>query len=77
MEAEPSDYVLHEGVLNNVPVGRVDAESSKTIVMPLVFLAEGDFKIIAQARLLGVEKYGERLHGGRCEMTVVVEDAKS
>jgi len=76
LDAEPSDYVLHEGVLNNVPVGQIDADSSSTIVMPLVFLAEGEFKIIAQARILGSEKRHERLHGGRCEIAVVVEDGK-
>lgn len=77
MEAEPSDYVLHEGVLNNVPFGNIDAGSSKTVVVPLVFLAEGHFNLMAQARVIGTEKQSERLHGGQCEMTVLVQDAPS
>ena len=76
MDIEPSDYVLHEGVLNNVPVGVVSADASSTVEVPLVFLAEGDFKIIAQIRPLGTEQRSDKLHGGRCETTVLVKDVQ-
>ncbi|KLO10669.1 Trs120-domain-containing protein [Schizopora paradoxa] len=75
LEAEPSDYVLHEGVLNNVPFGNIDPGSSKTVIVPLVFLAEGHFNLMAQARVIGTEKQSERLHGGQCELTVLVQNA--
>jgi trafficking protein particle complex subunit 9 len=50
--AEPLENIIYEGVLSNIPIGRVEAGESCTIETALSFLAYGAFDIVATVRSL-------------------------
>ncbi|TDL27497.1 hypothetical protein BD410DRAFT_762504 [Rickenella mellea] len=45
----PSEHVIYNGDISNIPVGRLDGGSSKDIVTVLCFTAEGRYDITSQA----------------------------
>jgi len=59
----PVDYVLVEGVLTDIPIGRLGAGESHTLDMGMCFVAQGKFDAVAEARALGSSGTGFRLVG--------------
>ncbi|KAK0459779.1 TRAPP II complex [Desarmillaria tabescens] len=59
---EPSEHVIYEGVLNDIPVGQLEGGTSFDITIPLCFLAYGRFTIWAAANTFG-GKARERVQG--------------
>lgn len=53
MEATPSEYLVHEGVLTDLPVGRLEGGQSKEILTSICFLTSGHFEISALVRGFG------------------------
>ncbi len=70
---DPAEYVIFEGVLSGVPVGRIEGGMSKDLYMDLCFIAECHFRLTAQAHLLGPSAKGSLV--GNSELKVVVRDA--
>ncbi|KAH7103873.1 TRAPP II complex [Auriculariales sp. MPI-PUGE-AT-0066] len=66
----PVDYVLVEGVLTDIPVGRVQSGETTTLDMGMCFVAAGSFDIAAEARSL-VENGFQQVGTG--EFVVLVE----
>jgi hypothetical protein len=53
LETTPLEYVLHEGVLTDLPIGRLQSGESREITTSLCFLTAGRFEISAQVRGFG------------------------
>ncbi|KAF8628414.1 hypothetical protein AX15_003936 [Amanita polypyramis BW_CC] len=53
---EPSEDILYEGVIQDMPIGRLDPGASKEIDTTVCFLACGYFEILAEVRLVGADK---------------------
>ncbi|KAJ3516627.1 hypothetical protein NLJ89_g1004 [Agrocybe chaxingu] len=48
LEANPSEYLIYEGVLTDLPVGRLQSGEFREIVTSLCFLSSGHFELSAQ-----------------------------
>ena len=51
-EANPSENLVYEGVLTDLPVGELQSGETREIVTSLCFLACGRFEILVKARSL-------------------------
>ncbi|KAF8201813.1 transport protein particle complex subunit, partial [Pholiota molesta] len=60
-EANPSEHLVFEGVLTDLPVGRLESGESREIVSSLCFLACGRFEILAKARSYGASEADSRV----------------
>ncbi|KAF9075275.1 TRAPP II complex [Rhodocollybia butyracea] len=49
---DPHELVIHDGVLCNIPVGRLEAQESRELEVSVCFLCHGRFEILASARVL-------------------------
>ncbi|KAF8163323.1 TRAPP II complex [Crassisporium funariophilum] len=73
LETNPSEYVVHEGVLTDLAVGRLKTGESREITTSLCFLASGRFDISALVRDFGSSEPDSRI--ARAHVTaIVVED---
>ncbi|KAJ3559110.1 hypothetical protein NM688_g536 [Phlebia brevispora] len=52
---DPAQYILYEGVLMDVPVGRVDIDQSQEIELPVTFVSCGRFEIFGDVYVNGPE----------------------
>lgn len=55
LDLEPSDCLIYEGTNADIPVGRLAEGASREIVVPICFLTDGQFEIMAQVRPVGLE----------------------
>ncbi|PBK78204.1 hypothetical protein ARMSODRAFT_947080 [Armillaria solidipes] len=69
---EPPEHVIYEGVLNDIPVGKLKSGASFDITIPLCFLAYGRFTIWATANTFR-GKTRERVQG-LAQLTAVVTE---
>jgi len=71
LEMEPSEYVIHEDVISDVVVGRLQSGDSREVETAICFLANGRFEISADVRVL--EFRGAR--AGTGHLIAIVEEA--
>ncbi|KAA1471141.1 hypothetical protein DENSPDRAFT_775745 [Dentipellis sp. KUC8613] len=69
---EPSEYVIQEGILSDVPVGRLAQGESYETETPLCFVACGRFELTAEARVLGAS--GDDARVGFGQLHAIVEE---
>ena len=69
---EPSEYVVHDGALRNIHLGRINQGKSKDFHLPLIFVAQGQFKI--SSRIYEVEPGRDAKQGGESTLTVIAEE---
>lgn len=50
LEMEPSDHMVYEGVLSELPVGQLESGESREVDIAVCFLAFGRFGISAEVR---------------------------
>ncbi|KXN89239.1 hypothetical protein AN958_05993 [Leucoagaricus sp. SymC.cos] len=55
LEFGPSDCLVYEGTLSDIPVGRLDAGASREITIPICFLTDGQYEFVTQVRPVGLE----------------------
>jgi hypothetical protein len=60
LETTPSEHVVHEGVLTDLPIGCLKSGESREITTSLCFLASGHFEILAQLRGFGASETDNR-----------------
>lgn len=70
---EPSEHVIYEGVLNDLPIGRLESGESREVENGVCFLAFGRFYISAHARIVGVPRADARAGSGRLTAIVRAE----
>ncbi|KAF9482780.1 hypothetical protein BDN70DRAFT_874562 [Pholiota conissans] len=71
-EVNPSEHLVHEGVLVDLPVGRLESGDSREIVSSLCFLACGRFEILVKARSFGSLESDNQV--SRTHITAVVKE---
>jgi len=49
---DPVEYVIYDGVLNDIPIGRLESNESREMEMALCFLSYGRFELVASARCI-------------------------
>ena len=73
LNMEPSDDILHEGVIQDVPVGYLEPGASREIDTIVCFLAHGYFEVLAEVRLVEADKTS-RAGIGHLKITLPVEN---
>ncbi|KAI0054107.1 hypothetical protein FA95DRAFT_1591856 [Auriscalpium vulgare] len=68
---EPSEHVIQEGFLSDIPLGRLDSGETQEIETPLCFVSCGRFEVGAEVRILGV-----RHEEGKVGMGVLRADVR-
>jgi hypothetical protein len=53
LTVEPAEHVLYDGILAGIPLGRLSSQETKVFQIGLVFIAEGQFLVQAQALTAG------------------------
>ncbi len=49
---DPADYVIQEGVLSDMPIGRLKAGEERKLEVPLCFVACGRFRVQVEVRAM-------------------------
>jgi hypothetical protein len=55
LDLEPSDCLIYEGVISDIPIGRLDEGMTRLIELPICFLTNGHFELTAQVRAVGLD----------------------
>lgn len=55
LDLEPSDCLIYEGVIADIPIGRLDEGMTREIEFPICFLTNGHFELVAQVRAVGFD----------------------
>lgn len=71
LEVNPPEYVIHEGVITDLPIGRLKNEECREVKTSLCFLASGRFEISAMVRCFGSSGVDSRT--ARAHITAVVK----
>jgi hypothetical protein len=72
LEASPSEYLIYEGVLTDLPVGRLESGESKEITTSICFLTSGHFEISGLIRGFGGTETDSRV--ARTHITAILRD---
>jgi len=72
LDMTPPEHVLFEGVLSNIPLGRLEPGTSQFVETGVGFLCHGCFNIRAEVRILGAPRSGRK--AGMSEITAVVRE---
>ncbi|KAF8636691.1 hypothetical protein AX17_003496 [Amanita inopinata Kibby_2008] len=59
LKLEPSEHVLYQGILENIPVGRLEPNESREIDTGICFLTYGHFQVLAEVRSAGAHGDGK------------------
>jgi hypothetical protein len=70
---EPSEHIIYEGVLSDLPIGRLESGESREVETPLCFLSYGRFEVLAEIRILGGLRIGSGAGIGQL-IAIVQED---
>ncbi|KAL4067655.1 transport protein Trs120 or TRAPPC9 TRAPP II complex subunit-domain-containing protein [Scleroderma citrinum] len=74
LSMSPEEHILYEGVLMDIPLGKVDCGQLKDIEVPICFLCMGQFEVGAEARILGI--VGESGRAGVGWLRVIVNESE-
>ena len=74
LNVNPSEYVIHEGVITDLAIGRLKHGESREVTTSLCFLASGRFDISAVVRCFGISGVDSRT--ARAHTMVVVMEMK-
>jgi len=55
LDLEPNDCLIYEGIITDIPIGSLTQGSSRDITIPVCFLTDGQFEIMARVRPVGLE----------------------
>ncbi|ETW85889.1 hypothetical protein HETIRDRAFT_42700 [Heterobasidion irregulare TC 32-1] len=70
--ADPSDHVIQEGVMLDIPLGNLDSGESREIETALCFVSCGRFEITAEVRVMGLSRDEGKVGTGL--LTAIVRD---
>lgn len=74
IEINPPEYVIHEGVITDLAIGRLKNGECGEVTISLCFLASGRFDISAVVRCFGTSGVDSRT--ARAHTTAVVKEMK-
>ena len=61
LELDPPESVAHEGILNDIPLGKLEVGEAREFALGLCFLSTGRFEISAQVRPFAVAHLETRI----------------
>ncbi|THH16357.1 hypothetical protein EW146_g4275 [Bondarzewia mesenterica] len=70
--ADPSDYLIQEGIVLDIPVGRLSSGDSREVETALCFVSCGRFELTAEVRILGASREEGKVGFG--QLTALVHD---
>lgn len=70
LDVLPQDSVVYEGVLNDIPIGRLEPGEKRSHTIGVCFLSRGHFELSAQMRPFGVPHFETRM--SKATLTAVV-----
>jgi trafficking protein particle complex subunit 9 len=70
LAATPLEHFHVEENLSDIPLGRLEGQQSKTVEIPICFVAEGQFEFVAEVHILG-----QQSRAGEGELKVVVRES--
>jgi len=74
LEVNPPEYVIYEGVITDLAIGRLNNGECREVTTSLCFLASGRFDISAVVRCFGTSGMDSRT--ARAHTTVIVMELK-
>lgn len=54
LELDPIESIVFEGILNDIPLGRLEANEARDFSLGVCFLSSGRFELSAQVRPFGI-----------------------
>lgn len=75
LSTSPEEYVLLQGSLTDIVLGRVESGQSQVVEVPLCFLSVGHFEIAVEAWQLGI--VGEKQRTGVTRLWAIVKEDDS
>lgn len=54
VNTDPPEHIIYDGVLSDIPIGRLESNESRSVDIVICFLAEGQFDVSSQLRIVGV-----------------------
>ncbi|KZT67733.1 hypothetical protein DAEQUDRAFT_792472 [Daedalea quercina L-15889] len=72
LSLEPAQHTIYQGVLSDIPVGRLAPGDSYETELPVAFLSRGRFDILAEIRSLNVSESSNPV--GRGDLRAVVDE---
>lgn len=72
LDMTPPEHVIFEGVLSNIPLGRLEPGDSRFVETAVGFLSHGRFDIRAEVRILGAPRGARK--AGSSRITAVVHE---
>ena len=72
LRMEPAQHILFEGVLSDIPVGRLDVAQTQEFELPVAFVSCGRFEITAEAVLVNGPQARTRL--SRSQLRALVQE---
>ena len=55
LDLEPNDCLIYEGIITDIPMGSLKKGSSRDIIIPVCFLTDGQFEIMARVSPVGLQ----------------------
>jgi hypothetical protein len=74
LDVDPADHIIYEGILSNIPLGRIESGETGEVETAVCFLSQGRFEICAEVHILGAPR-SERKAGVGQLRAVVREEA--
>jgi len=71
LTVNPAEHVVHDGMLSNVIVGRLEGGQTRSFEIPLCFLSLGQFEVTATAQRVVTNSLEERQLGSAILQVVV------
>ncbi|KAL0581718.1 hypothetical protein V5O48_000300 [Marasmius crinis-equi] len=53
LRLEPAEHIIYDGVLDDIPVGRLDSDETQELDFAICFLSHGRFDVTAMAKVAG------------------------
>ena len=73
VELDPSESIVFEGILNDIPLGRLEANEVRDFSLGICFLSSGRFELSAQARPFGIPHLEAR--AARASLVAAIVDS--
>jgi hypothetical protein len=73
LQMEPLEHIIFEGILTDIPLGRLESGACVELEVPVCFLCFGRFEIKTEVRTPGVSRSDHS--AGTGGLVAVVEDA--
>lgn len=72
LKVDPADHIIYDGVLSNIPLGRIESGETGDVETAVCFLSQGRFEIFAEVHILGASRSERK--AGRGQLKAIVRE---